>query len=90
MSLRETYYMKFDNEIERQAFKEKICSSPYYLSHYCYERDAVITPNEVSLQYMICVDIGNFVPTARAPITGEHKPIPLFDEAPNEDDSEED
>ena len=74
MSLQETYYMKFDNELDRLAFRNKITASPYYISHYVYERDAPGCPQPI--QYMISVNIGNFVPGS-SKVTGEHKPLPM-------------
>jgi len=78
MSLQETYYMKFDSELDRQLFRNKIVESPYYISHYVYEREAVGCPQPI--QYMISVNIGNFVPGGSR-VTGEHKPLPLVYES---------
>jgi hypothetical protein len=78
MSLQETYYMKFDSETERQLFKNKIVASPYYISHYVYEREASGLAQPI--QYMMCINIGNFVPGGSR-VTGEHTPTPLVYES---------
>ncbi len=77
MSLRETHYFKFNHSYERDMFIDNILSDPYYLAHYTYEREACMEPNSTSIQYMVCLDVGNFV-NRSSPVTGLHIPVPLL------------
>lgn len=68
MNTQENYYFKFSSELERQEAKNKIVKSPYYISHFFYEREA-----GAKVQFMLGLTLGNFVPGS-SEVTGEHIP----------------
>jgi hypothetical protein len=71
--LSETYYYRFNNELERQRISDIKSKSPYYIEHIHYERDGA----DGNTDFMLVVTYGNFF-SQDTLVRGRRIPVPVY------------